>query len=148
MNPAEKLLKLIQFRIYSELFSNLESNAHLTVVQFPVLMTHMSISFLTLMFVQFLSSMKHSAELISNYFPCLEQAVWVLGNIAFDSPCYSDLILNEHALLPLLSLLNPPSPILSMLRITTWTLSNLVRGKPPVTLEQVGDISFHKILLL
>ncbi|KAH1188470.1 Importin subunit alpha-4 [Glycine max] len=87
---------------------------------------------------------QHSAELISNYFPCLEQAVWVLGNIAFDSPCYSDLILNEHALLPLLSLLNPPSPILSMLRITTWTLSNLVRGKPPVkTLMPVLKTLIH-----
>ncbi|KAG4921839.1 hypothetical protein JHK86_050652 [Glycine max] len=76
----------------------------------------------------------------NNYDDVREQAVWVLGNIAFDSPCYSDLILNEHALLPLLSLLNPPSPILSMLRITTWTLSNLVRGKPPVTLEQVKTL--------
>lgn len=73
-------------------------------------------------------------------FPCPEQIVCALGFIAIDSPSYRDLVLNHGVLLPLLSLLNP-LPRLSMVRVTTWTLYSLVRGKPPVNFEQVRDIS-------
>jgi len=70
----------------------------------------------------------------------LEQTVGALGNIAGDSPSHRDRILNHGALLPILYLLQPHSR-LSLFRQATWCLSNFVRGRPPVKLEQVGDIS-------
>lgn len=74
-------------------------------------------------------------------FPCLLQVVWAISNIAGESPKYRDLVLEEGVLLPLISLLGPPLPTMSMLLTTTWTLSNLVRGKPHVQFKQVGEIS-------
>ncbi|KAL5135897.1 Importin subunit alpha-4 [Glycine soja] len=68
-----------------------------------------------------------------------EEIVCALGFIAIDSPSYRDLVLNHGVLLPLLSLLNP-LPRLSMVRVTTWTLYSLVRGKPPVNFEQVKPV--------
>ncbi|XP_017416788.1 importin subunit alpha-1a [Vigna angularis] len=65
-----------------------------------------------------------------------EQTVGALGNIAGDSVSNRDLILNHGALLPLLSQLQPHSR-LSMLRHASWCLSNLLRGKPSVDLEEV-----------
>ncbi|XP_022634752.1 importin subunit alpha-1a-like [Vigna radiata var. radiata] len=65
-----------------------------------------------------------------------EQTVGALGNIAGDSVNNRDLILIHGALLPLLSQLEPDSR-LSMLRQASWCLSNLLRGKPSVDLEEV-----------
>ncbi|XP_027936101.1 importin subunit alpha-4-like, partial [Vigna unguiculata] len=67
-----------------------------------------------------------------------EQAVGALGNIAGDSAGHRDLVLHHGALLPLISQLEPDSR-LSMLRHASWCLSNVVRGMPPVDLEQVRD---------
>lgn len=64
-----------------------------------------------------------------------EQAVWALGNIAGDSPQCRDLVLQHHALEPLLGQLKENSKI-SMLRNATWTLSNFCRGKPQPAFEQ------------
>ncbi|XP_073224128.1 importin subunit alpha-1b-like isoform X2 [Cicer arietinum] len=67
-------------------------------------------------------------------------AVLALGSIANDSPSTRDDVLNNGALLPLLSLLlNPSTAKLSMLKNATWTLLKLCRGKPPspTLIEQI-----------
>eukprot|EP01101_Sappina_pedata_P007842 TRINITY_DN421_c0_g1_i1.p1 TRINITY_DN421_c0_g1~~TRINITY_DN421_c0_g1_i1.p1 ORF type:complete len:528 (+),score=241.06 TRINITY_DN421_c0_g1_i1:564-2147(+) len=58
-----------------------------------------------------------------------EQAIWALGNIAGDSPQCRDIVLQNHALGPLLANMNENSK-LSLIRNATWTLSNFCRGKP------------------
>lgn len=65
-----------------------------------------------------------------------EQAIWALGNISGDSVEFRDLCL-AHGCLPLVVqlLLQGGNLVQSALRNATWTLSNLVRGKPSVPLE-------------
>jgi importin subunit alpha-1 len=66
-----------------------------------------------------------------------EQAVWALGNIAGDSTRCRDLVLSYDAPLGLnQNLLGAMGELgseeaVTMLRNATWTISNLVRGKPP-----------------
>nr|KAJ0190671.1 hypothetical protein LSAT_V11C800442100 [Lactuca sativa] len=64
-----------------------------------------------------------------------EQAVWALGNVAGDSPKCRDHVLEQGALIPLLSQLNEHAK-LSMLRNARWTLSNFCRGKPQPSFSQ------------
>jgi len=64
-----------------------------------------------------------------------EQAVWALGNIAGDSPEYRNLVLKTgNSMQCLISILRPPvdhaQPKLTMIRNTTWCMSNFCRGKP------------------
>ncbi|KAH9754241.1 Importin subunit alpha-2 [Citrus sinensis] len=68
-----------------------------------------------------------------------EQAVWALGNIVAHSPGCRNLVLHEEALIPLLAQLNEHAR-LSMLRIGTWTLSNLCKGKPQPPFDQVRPV--------
>ncbi|XP_062198232.1 importin subunit alpha-1b-like isoform X2 [Phragmites australis] len=65
-----------------------------------------------------------------------EQAVWALGNVAGDSTMCRDMVLAHGALFPLLHLLSG-QPRLSLLRNTTWALSNLCRGSPEPDFEHV-----------
>ncbi|RZC89128.1 hypothetical protein C5167_030818 [Papaver somniferum] len=65
-----------------------------------------------------------------------EQALWALGNVAGDSPGCRNYVLSQGALVPLLSQFSKHSKE-SMLRTATWTLSNLCRGEPAVSFEQV-----------
>ena len=58
-----------------------------------------------------------------------EQAVWALGNIAGDSTDHRNKVLQAKAMDPLLVQLNCNTK-LSVLRVGTWMLSNLCRGKP------------------
>merc|ERR1711935_624160 len=60
-----------------------------------------------------------------------EQAVWALGNIAGNGPELRD-VLNQHGVLAaLLRFLDDTSTTVATVRIATWTVSNLCRGKVP-----------------
>ena len=59
----------------------------------------------------------------------LEQAVWVLGNVAGDGPRARDEVLSDGAMAPLLKIVNGTTR-LSLLRISTWALSNMCDGQP------------------
>ncbi|PKA48398.1 Importin subunit alpha-1a [Apostasia shenzhenica] len=65
-----------------------------------------------------------------------EQAMWALGNIAADSPRLRNMVLENGALMPVLAQLNHHAR-LSKLRIATWLLTNLCKGKPPPEFEQI-----------
>ncbi|CAI5711830.1 unnamed protein product [Peronospora effusa] len=61
----------------------------------------------------------------------LEQSVWVLGNLAGEGAATRDLVLSAGALMPLVNNLKKTSwDRLSLLRILTWTISNLCDGQP------------------
>ncbi|KAE9018003.1 hypothetical protein PF010_g6061 [Phytophthora fragariae] len=61
----------------------------------------------------------------------LEQSVWVLGNLAGEGAATRDLVLSAGALTPLVNNLKKTSwDRLSLLRILTWTISNLCDGQP------------------
>ena len=59
-----------------------------------------------------------------------EQAIWCLGNIAGDSPVTRDMVLRTPGVCEGFIALFTPGARLSLLRNTTWAMSNLCRGKP------------------
>ncbi|XP_020890253.1 importin subunit alpha-1-like [Arabidopsis lyrata subsp. lyrata] len=64
-----------------------------------------------------------------------QQAIWALGTVAYHRR-HRDYVLKCGALRPLLIQLYKDTN-LSMLRIATWTLSNLCHGMPPPTFDEV-----------
>ncbi|CAO2203442.1 unnamed protein product [Urochloa humidicola] len=63
-----------------------------------------------------------------------QEAVWALVNMARTSPVFRDILLAHGVLLPLLQLLKG-YPRLSLLRISTWALSIICQGGPPLNFE-------------
>jgi hypothetical protein len=66
-----------------------------------------------------------------------EQSVWALGNIAGDCAAFRDFVLSTGALRRLMQLCAPPHSSISLLRNTTWAISNLCRGKPQPQFQHV-----------
>lgn len=81
-----------------------------------------------------------------------EQCIWALGNIAGDSSQCRDYILHSDAMQPLLAILYSqmadPNPVLGLIRNATWTLSNLCRGKPSPSWDQVSPALSILVMLL
>lgn len=67
----------------------------------------------------------------------VEQAIWALGNIAGEDSYYKSLILNEGAIKPLAHILSNAAPNSMMARNCSWCITNLLRGKPLPTLEDL-----------
>jgi importin subunit alpha-1 len=65
-----------------------------------------------------------------------EQAVWALGNIAGDSPPLRDLCLRHGVMQGLINVFRTSDKV-SILRNSTWCLSNLCRGKPQPNLAEI-----------
>jgi importin subunit alpha-6/7 len=80
-----------------------------------------------------------------------EQAIWALGNIAGDGPHHRDVILKSTgALDSLCSVLSKsPPPKSSLVRNAVWLISNLCRGKPEPSFDDVKGFLqiFPQILL-
>ncbi|ORX60261.1 ARM repeat-containing protein [Hesseltinella vesiculosa] len=69
-----------------------------------------------------------------------EQAVWALGNIAGDSVACRDYVLQQNIVEPLLTILGEQHKI-TMVRNSTWTLSNLCRGaSSPMQWQYVAPV--------
>ncbi len=72
----------------------------------------------------------------------LEQAMWVLGNLAGEGSTARDIVLGSNALRPVVLCLQRAGCGLSMLRIGSWTLSNMCEGqaRPVVDLHLVLSV--------
>lgn len=70
----------------------------------------------------------------SKYADLQEQAIWALGNYAGSSCAMRDAVLELGVLPQLLSLMSPTQK-LPILRVSSWAVSNLTRGKPAVDIS-------------
>ena len=70
-----------------------------------------------------------------------DQCIWALGNIAGEGPEYRDMLLESHIMHPLLTNLdkelNSPNSRIQLIRNATWALSNLCRGRPVPSWNEV-----------
>ena len=83
------------------------------------------------------SALPKFVALLSSTSPDIrEQAVWALGNVAGDSTKLRDRVLDLGALPPLIKIIHE-NPSESTLNNSTWTLSNLLRGKPAPMFEKI-----------
>ena len=60
----------------------------------------------------------------------LEQAIWVLGNLAGEGTSARDVVINSNAIGPIVLCVQCGCSSLSIMRIGSWTLSNLCDGQP------------------
>lgn len=68
-------------------------------------------------------------KLLSSQYPnVVEQAIWAIGNIAGDVPANRDLIIKAGGVKPLIHLATN-STDLTVIKQSTWALSNLCRGR-------------------
>ena len=65
----------------------------------------------------------------------LEQAVWVLGNIAGEGAASRDIVLSNHALPPLVHCILTHQQSQQILRIGSWALNNLCDSQPRPVLD-------------
>lgn len=79
------------------------------------------------------------ALLRSNVHRVREQACWALGNIAGDCAEMRDRVLSLGVMRDTLNLLVDQGSRLSLIRIATWTMSNLCRGKPQPSFSLVRE---------
>ena len=66
-----------------------------------------------------------------------EQACWVIGNIAGDQVSFRDYVLQNGGMDHILNLLETENKT-NVIKIATWTMSNLCRGSP---LPPFNDVS-------
>ncbi|XP_068149183.1 importin subunit alpha-7-like [Drosophila tropicalis] len=80
--------------------------------------------------------------LSSSYHKVQEDAMWALGNIAFESLMNRDLLLDSGIMVPLLHLLSS-CPNVSVIRRSVWTFANLARWRnPPLDSTQISQSMF------
>ena len=79
----------------------------------------------------------------------VEQAIWGLGNIAGENHKSRDLVLNERAVLLMSCILDNAQKGSSLVRNTSWTLSNLCRGRPAPQFSKIQRLvsSLAKVLV-
>lgn len=68
---------------------------------------------------------------------CRDQGAWAIGNLAGEGAACRDEALANNAMPGLLNLLANPQEEVHVMRNATWAVSNLCRGKPSPSLEQV-----------
>ncbi|CAI2363090.1 unnamed protein product [Moneuplotes crassus] len=67
----------------------------------------------------------------------VEQSIWALGNIAGEDTYYKAMILKEGALKPLANILQNAEPNSMLARNCMWCITNLLRGKPLPSFEEL-----------
>lgn len=75
--------------------------------------------------------------LASDHKNIVEQSIWALGNIAGEDSYYKGLILKEGALRPLAQILEKAEKNSMLARNCAWCVTNLLRGKPAPSLDEI-----------